>query len=73
MASSAEQQEGPGPEGAILERLNRDEDDDLRRLYWLSQNGTLSDLFEIRLLERRLRDRRAEIRPPREFEPSEEG
>jgi hypothetical protein len=59
------------PESFLGPRLSRDEDDDLRRLNWLAQNGTLSPLFEERLLERRLRDRRKDIRPPREFDGAE--
>ncbi len=47
--------------------LTKEEDDDLRRLHWLAQNATLSPLLQERMLERRVRDRRSEVRQPREF------
>ena len=47
--------------------LSRAEDDELRRLHWLSQIGSLAGRKAERLLELRLRDRRKEIRAPREF------
>lgn len=52
---------------ALPERLTRDEDDELRRLHWFSQIGRLSLSKNERMLELRLRDRRKEIRPPREY------
>ena len=55
------------PAGQIPEKLTREEDDELRRLHWLSQVGTLAGKKTERLLELRLRDRRKEIRAPREF------
>lgn len=53
--------------------LTREEDDELRRLHWLSQIGTLAARKVERLIELRLRDRRSEIRPPREFEQVADG
>jgi len=50
-----------------LPRLTREEDDELRRLNWISQIGCLSQHKRERMVELRLRDRRQEIRPPREF------
>ena len=52
----------PMPQG-----LTRAEDDELRRLHWLSRMGALALQKVERLIELRLRDRRAEIREPREF------
>jgi hypothetical protein len=52
---------------AAGERLSREEDDELRRLYFMSQHGELSARSQERMLELRLRDRREEIRPPREL------
>lgn len=51
----------------LRQRLTHDEDDELRRLNWISQIGSLSQHKRERLLELRLRDRRKEIRAPREF------
>lgn len=68
MSESTGYQRDPSEDAFLTESLSRDEDDDLRRLHWLSQNGALSALFQERLLERRLRDRRTEVRPPREFD-----
>ena len=51
----------------VPQRLTRAEDDELRRLHWFSQVGILSQRKRERLLELRLRDRRNEIRAPREF------
>ena len=48
-------------------RLTRNEDDELRRLNYFSQVGNLSPRKKERFVELRLRDRRTEIRPPREF------
>ena len=50
-----------------LARLTRGEDDELRRLHWISQIGCLSQHKRERMIELRLRDRRQEVRPPREF------
>lgn len=47
--------------------LTRAEDDELRRLNWISRIGALSISKRERLLELRLRDRRQEVRPPREL------
>lgn len=47
--------------------LTRAEDDELRRLNWISRIGALSVSKRERMLELRLRDRRQEIRPPREL------
>ena len=52
----------PMPQG-----LTRAEDDELRRLHWLGRIGTLAGRKVERLIELRLRDRRTEIREPREF------
>ena len=52
----------PMPQG-----LTRAEDDELRRLHWLSRMGALALQKVERLIELRLRDRRVEIREPREF------
>ena len=49
-------------------RLTRDEDDELRRLNFLAQHGTASKRTRERIGELRLRDRRKEIRAPRESE-----
>ena len=54
----------PGSE----EHLTRDEDDDLRRLTWLSQMGTLSRCKRVCLSDLLVRDRREQVRPPREFQ-----
>ncbi|HUE58205.1 MAG TPA: hypothetical protein VMO88_01350 [Acidimicrobiales bacterium] len=51
----------------LAQGLSRAEDDELRRLHWLSQIGSLAGRKAERLLELRLRDRRKEIRAPREF------
>lgn len=59
--------EGMPGETQGLARLTRDEDDELRRLHWISQIGSLALHKRERLLELRVRDRRSEIRPPREF------
>jgi hypothetical protein len=52
---------------ALPQKLTREEDDELRRLHWFSQIGILSTAKRERLLELRIRDRRKEIRPPRDF------
>ncbi|HEX6393927.1 MAG TPA: hypothetical protein VFZ97_10825 [Acidimicrobiales bacterium] len=52
---------------SLDERLTRQEDDELRRLNCFSQVGALAAKRQERFVELRLRDRRAEIRPPREF------
>ena len=52
---------------SLDERLTRQEDDELRRLNFFSQMGSLSPLKKERFVQLRLRDRRIEIRPPREF------
>lgn len=50
------------------EKLSVDEDDELRRLHYLSQVGNLSPWSKERMLELRIRDRRFMIRRPREME-----
>lgn len=50
-----------------LPRLTREEDDELRRLRWISQVGCLSQHKRERMVELRLRDRRQVVREPREF------
>ncbi|HEX6395736.1 MAG TPA: hypothetical protein VFZ97_20070 [Acidimicrobiales bacterium] len=52
---------------AIAEGLTPQEDDELRRLHWFSQIGSLGPRKAERMIELRLRDRRAVIRPPRDF------
>lgn len=52
--------------------LTLEEDDELRRLNYLQSIGCLGPFKAERLIELRLRDRRAEIRPPREFNAEEE-
>lgn len=52
----------PLPQG-----LTSAEDDELRRLHWLSRMGSLAARKVERLIELRIRDRRTEIREPREF------
>ena len=47
--------------------LTQEEDDGLRRLKFLATYGELSQLSKERLLELRLRDRREEVRLPREL------
>jgi len=49
------------------ERLTREEDNELRRLGFFQQVGPLSDHRRERFIELRLRDRRKEVRPPREL------
>lgn len=46
--------------------LSPDEDDELRRLNFLATVGQLSDSRQERLVELRLRDRRDDVREPRE-------
>ena len=53
---------------AVLgERPTREEDDELRRLNFFQQVGALSQRRRERFVELRLRDRRKQIRSPREF------
>lgn len=47
--------------------LTRDEDDSLRRLAYFAENAGLSEWSEARLKELRARDRRDDIRLPREI------
>lgn len=47
--------------------LTFEEDEELRRLNYLNEIGCLSTYKVDRLLELRVRDRRAQIRAPREF------
>ena len=47
--------------------LTQEEDDELRRLSYLAKVGVLSPHKTERMLELRLRDRRKEVREPREF------
>lgn len=51
---------------ASSKRLSYDEDEELRRLNYLAEIGTLAGVKAERLVELRLRDRREEVRPPRE-------
>jgi hypothetical protein len=58
----------PDEEALVLPQgLTREEDDELRRLHWFSQIGILASRRVERLIELRLRDRRNQVRPPREF------
>lgn len=50
--------------------LTPEEDDEVRRLNFLAMHGELSPRSQERLLALRARDRRAEVRPPREFGPT---
>ena len=49
--------------------LTREEDDELRRLAFMARYGKLRREAQERLAELRSRDRRKEIRLPREWEP----
>lgn len=51
----------------ISDGLSRQEDDELRRLNYFGEVGTLAGSKLERFAELRLRDRRKEIRAPREF------
>ena len=62
--SALERRSGTG------EHLTRAEDDDLRRLTWLSQMGTLSGCKRLCLIDLLARDRRDQVRAPREFQES---
>lgn len=62
---------GSPDEGCPDDRLTRDEDDELRRLHWFSEVGMLSDEKAGRVVQLRVRDRRAEIREPREIPAGE--
>jgi hypothetical protein len=46
--------------------LTREEDDSLRRLFWFAETVGVSQWTRSRIEDLRRRDRRAEIRPPRE-------
>lgn len=46
--------------------LTREEDDSLRRLFWFAETVGVSHWARSRIEDLRGRDRRAEIRPPRE-------
>lgn len=50
----------------VLPRLSYDEDAELRRLEFISQVGSLAEHKQARLLELRARDRRSQVRSPRE-------
>lgn len=54
----------PTPEPA---QLTHAEDQELRRLNYLAEIGTLAGVKAERLIELRLRDRRNEVRPPDEY------
>lgn len=56
------------PGGVYLtDPLTVEEDDELRRLNFLSEMGMLSEPSQERMIELRLRDRRRRVRGPREF------
>ena len=59
------------PTADPLPQLTQDEDNELRRLEWISQVGTVALHKQERLMELRVRDRRQQIRPPREIEQDE--
>lgn len=62
------QADSPGLDSSLIsQRLSHDEDAELRRLNYLSEIGALAGVRAERLIELRLRDRRDEVRPPREF------
>jgi hypothetical protein len=52
-----------------IDPLTRDEDDELRRLHWFSELAPLADTKRRRFAELRSRDRRNEVRSPRELGP----
>ena len=56
----------------LVQGLTPEEDDELRRLHFFQQVGTLAGQKLDRFIELRLRDRRKTIRPPREFEVKKE-
>ena len=58
------QRAGAAPDGLrpVDDHLTAEEDDELRRLHWLSEVATLADEKLERIIELRLRDRRTEIR-----------
>lgn len=58
----------PPDQSAVVDGLTRDEDDELRRLHYFSNIGALAGQRFERFLELRLRDRRKDVRVPREFE-----
>lgn len=60
------------PTSDALPGLTPDEDDELRRLGWISQVGSLAWHKQERMMQLRARDRRREIRPPREFGEDEQ-
>lgn len=61
--------QNPDGDGEPVEAgLSREEDDELRRLSFFSTVGALSEEKLNRFRELRERDRREEVRPPREFE-----
>ena len=67
---SAGEQEARGRSSrgsAVVDPLSREEDNELRRLNFMSQLGALSERSKLRIIELRIRDRRHAIRPPREF------
>jgi hypothetical protein len=52
---------------AVCERVTVEEDSELRRLNYMAKMGQLSEHSRERMLELRLRDRRQDVREPREF------
>lgn len=64
----------PSEDGAQVAReLSYDEDAELRRLNYLAEIGTLTGVKAERLIELRLRDRRNEVRAPRESAEERDG
>jgi hypothetical protein len=64
ISSAVEEVEEAAP---VAQGLTPAEDDELRRLHWFSQIGSLGTRKAERMIELRLRDRRAVIRPPRDL------
>lgn len=67
MTDSAEAAASDREPVALREPLTPEEDDELRRLHYLAQNGQLSPRSSTRIRELRGRDRRQTVRSPREF------
>lgn len=64
--------EVPQADGLAEEGLTEAEDDALRRLSYFADNAGLSQWSKVRLSDLRSRDRRDEVRPPRELSGDEE-
>ena len=64
--------EVPQADDLAEEGLTEAEDDALRRLSYFADNAGLSQWSKVRLSDLRSRDRRDEVRPPRELSRDEE-